>query len=108
MSSSSEALSRVPAAAIQAFMTDAFCACGLPAADAAITAGAMLDADLSGSDAHGVFRLPGYVRTLKRGHVNAQPDIRIIERGPATALVDGDNGMGHLVITFVPKKGARS
>src|SRR6202163_2234236 len=81
-----ETPSRVSAAAIQAFMTDAFCACGLPAADAAITAGAMLDADLSGADAHGIFRLPGYVRTIKRGHINAHPDIRIVERGPATAL----------------------
>src|ERR1700730_4857129 len=104
MPSSTETFSRVPAAAIQSFMTDAFPACGLPAADAAITAGAMLDADLSGSDAHGVFRLPGYVRTLKRGHINAHPDIRIIERGPATALVDGDNGMGHLVMTYVANK----
>jgi LDH2 family malate/lactate/ureidoglycolate dehydrogenase len=104
MSSSPESLSRVPAAAIQSFTTEAFCACGLPAADAAVTAGAMLDADLSGSDAHGIFRLPGYVRTLKRGHINARPDIRIIERGPATALVDGDNGMGHLVMTYVANK----
>ena len=44
---STDVLSRVPAAAIRSFMTDAFCACGLPAADAAVTAGAMLDADLS-------------------------------------------------------------
>jgi LDH2 family malate/lactate/ureidoglycolate dehydrogenase len=94
----------VPAAAIQSFMTDAFRACGLPAADAAVTAGAMLDADLSGSDAHGIFRLPGYVRTLKRGHINVKPDIRIVEQGPATALVDGDNGMGHLVMTYVANK----
>src|ERR1700704_3402220 len=82
-------------------MTDAFQACGLPAADAAVTAGAMLDADLSGSDAHSIFRLPGYVRTIKQGHINARPDIRILERSPATALVDGDNGMGHLVMTYV-------
>jgi LDH2 family malate/lactate/ureidoglycolate dehydrogenase len=99
--SDAEASIRVPAAAIQSFMTDAFSACGLPAADASVTAGAMLDADLSGSDAHGIFRLPGYVRTLKRGHINPRPDIRVIERGPATALVDGDNGMGHLVMTYV-------
>src|SRR5580692_9216628 len=104
MPASAETLSRVPAAAIQAFMTDAFCACGLPAADAAVTAGAMLDADLSGADAHGVFRLPAYVRNLQHKHINAHPDIRIIERGPATALVDGDNGMGHLVMTYVANK----
>jgi L-2-hydroxycarboxylate dehydrogenase (NAD+) len=104
MSSTTESLSRVPAAAIQSFMTDTFCACGLPAADAAVTAGAMLDADLSGADAHGVFRLPSYVRALQRGHINARPDVRIVERGPATALVDGDNGMGHLVMTYVANK----
>ena len=100
MSDNSASTQRISAAAIQAFMTDAFCACGLPTADAAVTAHAMLDADLSGSDAHGVFRLPGYVRTLRRGHINARPEIRIVERGPATALIDGDNGMGHLVMTY--------
>jgi FO synthase len=79
-------------------MTDAFRACGLPDADAATVAGAMLDADLSGSDAHGVFRLPGYVRNLQRGNVNPRANLRVLERSPATALLDGDNGMGHLVM----------
>jgi LDH2 family malate/lactate/ureidoglycolate dehydrogenase len=95
-----EATRRVPADAVRSFMTDAFCACGLPQSDAATVADAMLEADLSGSDAHGIFRLPGYVRTLKRGHINPRANIRIIERATATALVDGDNGMGHLVVTY--------
>src|SRR5437870_6819093 len=80
-------------------MTDAFRVCGLPDTDAATVAGAMLDADLSGSDAHGVFRLPGYVRNLQRGNVNPRANLRVVERAPATALIDGDNGMGHLVMT---------
>src|SRR5690348_12720869 len=96
---SPETLRRVPAHALGAFMTDALSSCGLPKPDAEIVAGAMLDADLSGSDAHGVFRLSGYVRTLQRGHINPRANIRVIERSPATALVDGDNGMGHLVMT---------
>jgi len=91
---------RIPAAAILSFMTDAFRACGLPDADAKIVAGAMLDADLSGSDAHGIFRLAGYVRQLKAGNFNPRASIKVIERSPATALVDGDNGMGHLVMTY--------
>jgi L-2-hydroxycarboxylate dehydrogenase (NAD+) len=95
-----ESTSRISAGAICAFMTAAFRACGLPAADAAIVAGAMLDADLSGADAHGIFRLPGYVRTLKNGHINPRANIKVLERSPATALVDGDNGMGHLVMTY--------
>ena len=91
---------RIPAAAILAYMTDAFRACGLPEADAKIVAGAMLDADLSGSDAHGIFRLAGYVKQLKSGIFNPRANIKVLERSPATALVDGDNGMGHLVMTY--------
>jgi len=38
------------------------------------------------------------VRRLKGGGVNARPDIRVERTAPATAIVDGDNGMGHLVM----------
>ena len=81
---------RIPAAALRAFLVDALRACGLPQADAAIAAAAMLEADLTGSDAHGVFRLAGYVRQLQRGAINPRPNIRVLERSPATALIDGD------------------
>src|SRR5262245_43634378 len=81
-------------------MVDAFRACGLPEADAATVAGAMLDADISGADAHGIFRLAGYIRLIKRGQINPRANITVAERSPATALVDGDNGMGHLVVTY--------
>ncbi|MCC6887194.1 MAG: Ldh family oxidoreductase [Hyphomicrobiales bacterium] len=91
---------RIPAAAIRATMIDAFVACGLPQADAEIVADAMLDADLSGSDAHGIFRLAGYVKQLRAGNFNPRASIAVIERGPATALVDGDNGMGHLAMSY--------
>ena len=47
----------------------------------------MLEADLTGSDAHGIFRLPGYVKALKRGAMNPRANIRELERGPATALI---------------------
>ncbi|HET7021576.1 MAG TPA: Ldh family oxidoreductase [Xanthobacteraceae bacterium] len=91
---------RVSAAALHAFLIDALRACDLNEADAAIVAGAMLEADLTGSDAHGIFRLPGYVKALKRGAMNPRANIRVLERGPATALIDGDHGMGHVVMTY--------
>src|SRR5262249_34990981 len=71
---------------------------GLPAADAAKVAELMTEADLTGADAHGVFRLPQYVRRLRAGGINPKPDIRVEKTAAATALVDGDNGMGHLVM----------
>ena len=45
-----------------------------------------------------MFRLPQYVQRLKLGSTNARPNITVNRTAPATALVDGDNGMGHLVV----------
>src|SRR5262245_16253813 len=89
----------VPVAAIRGLITDALAAAGLPRADAAKCAELMGEADLTGADAHGVFRLPQYVRRLKAGGFNKQPNIKVERSAPATALVDGDNGMGHLVMS---------
>jgi len=94
-----EDIRRVSAATLRAFLTDALRACGLAEADAATGAHAMLEADLTGSDAHGVFRLPTYVREFKRGAINPKAAITVVERGPATALIDGERGMGHVVMT---------
>jgi LDH2 family malate/lactate/ureidoglycolate dehydrogenase len=58
----------------------------------------MTEADLVGADAHGVFRLPQYVKRLKAGGINPRPNIQVSKTAPATAIVDGDNGMGHLVM----------
>src|SRR5580692_7030369 len=90
---------RVPPAAIAGFIADALAKAGLPAADAAKVAELMTEADLTGADAHGVFRLPQYVRRLRAGGVNPRPAISVKQTAPATALVDGDNGMGHLVMS---------
>ena len=73
-------------------------AVGVPAADAAKVAELMLEADLTGADAHGVFRLPQYIRRIKAGGVNPKANITVEKTAPATAMVDGDNGMGHLVM----------
>ena len=89
---------RVPAAAVAGLIVDAMTQAGLAADDAAKVAELMLEADLIGADAHGVFRLPQYVMRLKLGAVKARPNFRVERTAPATALVDGDNGMGHLVV----------
>ena len=58
----------------------------------------MAEADLRGSDTHGVIRLPLYLRRIRAGGVNARPNIRVVSDRPSAALIDGDNGMGHLVM----------
>jgi len=91
---------RVAAAALATFIKRAFEAAGLRSEDADVVANLMVEADLRGSDTHGVIRLPLYLRRLKAGGIKARPDIRIVRERPATALVDGDNGIGHLVMRF--------
>jgi len=89
----------VQAVVARAFIAEVFAAAGLPAADAARIAELMTEADLTGADAHGIFRLAHYIRRLEAGAVNPRPSITVNQTAPATALVDGDNGMGHLVMS---------
>lgn len=89
---------RIAAPAITAFIKDAMIAVGLPDGEAATVAELMVEADLTGADAHGVFRLPQYVRRIRAGGINPRPNIEATQTAPATAMVDGDNGMGHLVM----------
>ena len=84
---------------LRAFIADALGRCGMPAEDAAATAELMAEADLQGADGHGVFRLPQYVRRIEAKGVNLRPRIRVERERAAMALVDGDNGMGHLVVS---------
>ena len=88
----------VASSAIAAFIKDAMTAVGMPDADAGKVAELMVEADLTGADAHGVFRLPQYIRRIKAGGVNPKAAIKVEQTAPAAATVDGDNGMGHLVM----------
>src|SRR5262245_34558168 len=90
---------RVPAPAIRAFIRDALVAVEIPPDDAARIAELMTEADLTGADAHGVFRLPQYVKRVEAGGLNRRPNITVDLTAAATALVDGDNGFGHLVMS---------
>jgi LDH2 family malate/lactate/ureidoglycolate dehydrogenase len=89
---------RVPADRIAAFIARSFSAAGVPDEDAQTLAGLMVEADLRGSDTHGVIRLPLYIRRLRAGGINPTPNIRVVKERASTALIDGDNGMGHLVM----------
>jgi L-2-hydroxycarboxylate dehydrogenase (NAD+) len=83
---------------LKAFIQEALTKLGLPEADAATVAALMAEADLQGSDGHGVTRLPQYARRIKAGGFNVRPEIRVVHEHISTAVVNGDNGMGHLVM----------
>src|SRR6266403_1102826 len=89
---------RVAHADLIRFIAAAYRAAGIPQADAAKAAELMAASDISGADGHGVFRLPQYIRRIKAGGLNVRPEITVIRQAKATALVDGDNGLGSLVV----------
>jgi len=98
---------RVSASSLRAFIQRACERVGISAEEAAIIAELMTRADVNGSDGHGVFRLPQYVRRIKGGAVNVKPNIRLVEEAAAMAVVDGDNGMGHLVMRYAAETAIR-
>lgn len=95
---------RITGDKLRAFIASAFEAVDIPREDAKAIAQLMAQADINGSEGHGVFRLPQYIRRIKGGAVNVTPDIRIEREMAGMALVHGDNGMGHLVMKFATEK----
>src|SRR5215469_11616571 len=90
---------RVNHAALIDFIAGAYRAAGIPDAAACRAAELMAQSDISGADGHGVFRLPQYIRRIKTGGINTRPNIVVHRTAPGTALVDGDNGLGSLVVS---------
>jgi LDH2 family malate/lactate/ureidoglycolate dehydrogenase len=84
---------------LKAFIEEAMVRLGLPNSDATTVATLMAQADLQGSDGHGISRLPQYARRIKAGGFNTRPNIRVVREQASTALINGDNGMGHLVMS---------
>src|SRR4051812_35037550 len=93
-------MDRIAANELEGFTQKAFERVGVPVEDAGSIAGLMIEADLQGADGHGIFRLPQYIRRIQAGGVNPRPNIRVERERAAMALVNGDNGMGHLAMTF--------
>ena len=95
---------RISGDKLRAFIASAFEAVDVPRADAKIIAQLMAQADINGSEGHGVFRLPQYIRRIKGKAVNVKPNIRVEREMAGMALINGDNGMGHLVMKLATEK----
>src|SRR3972149_5501047 len=89
-SRSTSILSRFTRAALQAV--------GVPENGARTTAEILIATDLRGIESHGVAHLADfYVAGIRRGHINPRPEIKIVSESPATAVLDGDSGLGFVV-----------
>ncbi len=89
---------RIAADALEAFVGRVLGALGVPAEDAATVARAMVEADALGYDTHGTFRLRQYVNRLKGGGIRAAARPHVVRETVATAVIDGDDALGHLAM----------
>jgi ureidoglycolate dehydrogenase (NAD+) len=87
----------VAAAALRAWAARCFAAAGMTEEDAALLAASLVQTSLWGIDSHGVALLPHYLDRLANGTIRARPRIAIDRTGPATALVEADQGHGIVV-----------
>ena len=80
---------RIPTTAVTSLIVDAMGKVGVSKDDAGKIAGLMLEADLIGADAHGVFRLMQYVQRLKLGSTNPRPNITVNRTGSLEVIPSG-------------------
>ncbi len=71
-------------------------AAGVPSADAAILADALVQADLSGTGTHGISRLGIYLNRIRRGVIDPKAELKIDRKRAATLAIDAGNGLGQV------------
>ena len=83
---------------MERFMADAFVKAGVPRDDAKICADVLIESDKRGIDSHGCGRFkPIYLDRIKAGIQNPVTRFEVVREGLTTAVVDGHDGMGHVV-----------
>lgn len=83
---------------LEKFMKDVFIGFKVPKKDAKICANVLIASDRRGIDSHGIGRLKHiYYDRLKEGTQNPVTDFEIVSSRKATAVIDGHNGMGHVI-----------
>lgn len=78
------------------FTSDIYQKVGLSKSDADSIARLQVETDLRGVYSHGTRALRRYVNSMRSGHINIHPNMKIIKEGLAFALMDGDMGSGYL------------
>jgi ureidoglycolate dehydrogenase (NAD+) len=87
----------LPAQTLRDWATSCFAGAGMTHDDAALLAASLVQTSLWGIDSHGVALLPHYLDRLANGTIRAQPKLAMQRTGPATALLEADQGHGIVV-----------
>lgn len=72
---------------------------GMFAAEAEIVADRMIEADSHGQHRCGVGSLPVFLEAMDLGDIDPRARTIVVSDTPATTLIDGSSGMGHVAVT---------
>lgn len=97
---------------LAAFAQSLFEAANVPAADAAVVARSLVDANLCGHDSHGVMRVPQYIDFLLKGTFKPGVSLTTLNETPAVVAADANWGLGQvqsyrLLDRLIPKAKAQ-
>jgi ureidoglycolate dehydrogenase (NAD+) len=87
----------VAAGTLRAWAGRCFAAAGMLPDNAALLAQSLVQTSLWGIDSHGVALLPHYLDRLANGTIRARPRLDLRRTGPATLLIEADQGHGIVV-----------
>jgi delta1-piperideine-2-carboxylate reductase len=89
---------RLAVAALHDLVARVLTASGLSETNAAIVAHTVVAAERDGTVSHGLFRLPGYLATMRSGWVDGHAVPTITQAAPALLLADARNGFAQVAL----------
>ena len=77
---------------VRALSTEVLIANGMSKANAIVIADVVTQAEADGTHSHGLFRVPGYVTSMRSGRMNGKAVPEVTEKSPGLVAVDSKNG----------------
>ena len=104
MADNSLAAIKVTSFDLNKFCLSCFSKIGLTEEHAKILSDTIVQANLRGVDSHGVSRLPGYINRVKKGLIEYQETIDIIEKNLCVSLINSKNNFGQIAAYYGMKE----
>jgi delta1-piperideine-2-carboxylate reductase len=89
---------RLDAATLHDLVTRILAQAGMSRENAATVAGVVVAAERDGTVSHGLFRVPGYLATLRSGWVDGHAVPTVSQVAPTLLLADGRNGFAQVAL----------
>lgn len=93
---SQNCMDRYPREKLQQLAAQLASAAGVPPADAALFADALVDADVHGTATHGLTRLSIYLERIQRGVIVPDASLTVLRKTGGVLALDAGNGLGQV------------